>query len=673
LPESGGGFEALRRARARSRRCNGAMKTLLAFLLLLALPALAAEPPRCGLFLKGRSGDDAAPLIAAEVEIRVTGHVARTRVTQRFSNPHPDWYEGVYVFPLPERAAVDRLRMTIGERVVEGEIREKEQAKQTYAAAKAQGRRAALLEQERPNLFTSSVANIGPGEEVRVDIEYQQALHYDQGRYELRFPMVVGPRYTPAQMDAADAARITPSVLRPDASTEIHNPVTLTVEVQAGLPIGGLRSPSHQIETGDCSGSACRAVLRGPVPANKDFVLDWALAPGAAPAAAALVESKGDRYYGLVMVAPPAPERRAAPMPREAIFVIDTSGSMQGASIEQAREALELAIRRLGAADRFNVIEFNSHAQALYAEARPATQDNVQRAVRWVRALRANGGTEMAKALDLALDGRETPGRLRQIVFLTDGAVGNEDPLLRMIRERLGDSRLFTVGIGSAPNSHFMTKAARFGAGTFTYIGRIDEVKEKMDALFARLESPVLKGVRIDWGGAAGVEAWPKQIPDLYAGEPIVVLFAAERLGGEIAVSALAGDKPWQVGVPLAAAEGDGALSSLWARESIGALMDQLRGGAPEAEVREAVLKLALQHHLVSRYTSLVAVDRTPARSAEARLKSAGVATNLPEGWTYDGVLGGELPRGATSLRFDLLAGVLLLLLAALLWRRAGA
>jgi Ca-activated chloride channel family protein len=648
------------------------MKTLLAFLLLLALPALAAESPRCGLFLKGRSGDDAAPLIATEVEIRVTGHVARAKVTQRFSNPHAEWYEGVYVFPLPERAAVDRLRMTIGERVVEGEIREKEQAKRTYDAAKAAGRRAALLEQERPNIFTSSVANIGPGEEVRVDIEYQQTLHYDQGRYELRFPMVVGPRYIPAHMDRAEAARVTPAVLRPDESGAIHNPVTLTVEVQAGVPIGGLRSASHRIETGDCSGSACRAVLRGPVPASKDFVLDWSLAPGAAPAAAALIETKGGRHYGLVMVAPPAPERRAAPMPREAIFVIDTSGSMQGASIEQAREALELAVRRLGAADRFNVIEFNSHARALYPEARAATHENVQRAARWVRGLRADGGTEMAKALDLALDGRDTAGRVRQIVFLTDGAVGNEDQLLRMIRERLGDSRLFTVGIGSAPNSHFMAKAAQFGAGTFTHIGRIDEVKEKMDALFAKLESPVLKGVRIDWGGASGVEAWPKQIPDLYAGEPVMVLFSAERLGGEIEVSARAGDRAWQARVPLAAAEGDNALSVLWARERIGALMDHLRGGAPEAEIREAVLKLALEHHLVSRYTSLVAVDRTPVRSAEARLKSSGIPTNLPEGWTYEGVVG-ELPRGATSLRFDLLAGLLLLLLAALLWRRAGA
>jgi len=654
------------------------MKTTLTFLLiaasLLALFSGEAFPsePVHGLLLKAR-GDGApqpAPLLETEVEIRVTGHVARAKVTQRFLNPHRDWYEGVYVFPLPENAAVDRLRMKIGERMVEGEVQEKAQARQTYAEAKTEGRRAALLEQERPNIFTSSVANIAPGEEVRVEIEYQQTLRYDQGRYSLRFPMVVGPRYLPASMDPVDAARISPAVLRPDESAQIHNPVRLRVEVQAGVPLAELRSPSHAIDIESCGGAPCRAVLRGPVPADKDFVLDWGLAPGPAPAAAAITEQKNGRHYGLVMVVPPALERHARAIPREAIFVIDTSGSMQGTSIAQAQEALELAIRRLSAGDRFNVIEFNSYAQRLYADARPATPENVERAVRWVRGLRAQGGTEMARALDLALDGRETPGRIRQIMFLTDGAVGNEDYLLAMIRERLGDSRLFTVGIGSAPNSHFMTKAAQFGAGTFTYIGRIDEVKEKMDALFAKLESPMLKGVRIDWGDAEGVEAWPRQVPDLYSGEPVLVLFSAARLGRELTVSGLAGDQEWQARVPVAPAQGENALSVLWARERIGALMDQLRGGAPEAEVRDAVLKLALEHQLVSRYTSLVAVDRTPARSAEAALKSASLATNLPEGWVYEGVFG-ELPRGATGMRFDLLAGALLLLLAALLWRRA--
>jgi Ca-activated chloride channel family protein len=641
------------------------------FHLIVVLLALVAPAARGELVLKPRGGTavQTAPLVSTDVEIRVTAHVARAKVVQRFRNPHPDWTEGVYIFPLPENAAVDRLRMRIGERLIEGEIREKEAAKASYAQAKAEGRRATLLEQERPNIFTSSVANIGPGEEIGIEIEYQQTLRYDQGRYSLRFPMVVGPRYLPASMEPEDAARISPAVLHPAEEAVLHNPVTLRVEVQAGVALAGLASPSHAIRT-SCGQASCLVSLQEAVPANRDFVLDWTLARGAAPAAAAIAEKKADRYYGLVMVVPPLAERETQRLPREAIYVIDTSGSMQGASIAQAREALELAIRRLSPADRFNIIEFNSHARALYREARPATADSVQQAVRWVRALCAQGGTEMAKALDLALDGRETPGRVRQIVFLTDGAVGNEEELFRMIRARLGDSRLFTVGIGSAPNSHFMTKAAQIGAGSFTYIGRIDEVKEKMDALFAKLESPVLKGVRIDWSGAPGVVAWPKQIPDLYAGEPVLVAFSAERLPAEVTVSALAGDRPWQARVPVAGAHGENALPVLWAREQIAALMDRMREGAPESEIREAVVVLALEHHLVSRFTSLVAVDRTPARSAEATLKSASIATNLPQGWTYEGVFG-ELPRGATSLRFDLVVGSLLLLAAGLLWRRA--
>ena len=621
---------------------------------------LRAEEPRAGeLRFMTSAGSIAAPLLATDAEIRVTGHVARATVRQSFRNPHPDWYEGVYTFPLPENAAVDHLRMRIGGRVVEGEIRERQSAKASYEQAKTEGRRATLVEQERPNIFTTSVANIGPGEAIEVEIEYQQTLRYDQGRYSLRFPMVVGPRYIPKGVE--DAARIMPAVLRPVESTGPINPVTLRVALDAGTPVGAISSPYHSIEIAKQDGRRHNIALKETNFANKDFELAWTLAPGPAPTAALFTEKKGERHYGLLMVVPPALERRDPAVPREAIFVIDTSGSMQGASIAQAREALELAIRRLGPADSFDVIEFNSYARALFGQARTANAANIDNAVRWVRELRAQGGTEMAKALDLALDGKDHPGRIRQIVFLTDGAVGNEDPLLRMIRERLGDSRLFTVGIGSAPNSHFMTKAAQFGAGTFTYIGRIEEVKEKMDALFSKLESLVLKGLQIDWGASKGVETWPKAVPDLYLGEPVVVLFSADSVADEIKVAGLVARN-----TPLAEA---GGLGTLWAREKIANLMDALRSGAPEEEVRTGVIKLALDHHLVSKYTSLVAVERTQARARDELLKSAGIPTNLPEGWSYDAVYG-ELPRGATDARFNLLVGLLLLLSAWMLRRR---
>ena len=181
---------------------------------------------------------------------------------------------------------------------------------------------------------------------------------------------------------------------------------------------------------------------------------------------------------------------------------------------------------------------------------------------------------------------------------------------------------------------------------------------------------PILKGVRVDWGSASDLVAWPAQIPDLYEGEPVMVVFSAERLPREVTVSALAGGRPWEVRVPVLDAQAPGTLSTLWAREKIAALMDRLREGAPEGEIRDAVVGVALRHHLVSRFTSLVAVDRTPARDPSVELKSASVPTNLPEGWNYEAVFG-ELPRGATSLRFDILAGVALLLIAGLLWLRA--
>ncbi len=646
-----------------------------------AVPMKPQDAAGGTLLLKSNENGEtfAVPLLATDVDIRVSGMVARATVRQRFRNPHADWYEGIYVFPLPENAAVDHLRMRIGARIVAGEIKERQAAKVVYEQAKQSGRRAALLEQERPNIFTSSVANIGPGEEVEVELEYQQQLRYEQARYRLRFPMVVGPRYIPGTPDASligagwspgtdqvpDAPRITPPVLRPDEHGKPANPVTLRVALEAGVPLAAVESAYHPVRVRETSPSAREVVLDGEAYATRDFELAWTVAPARAPRVALLTERKGDRHYGLLMVMPPAGERVVANLPREVIFVIDTSGSMHGASIVQAKEALELAVLRLGPRDRFNVIEFNSSASTLFTDARAATPDHLAIATRWIRALRAQGGTEMAAAVRLALNGRESPDRVRQVVFLTDGAVGNEDALFRLIAERLGDSRLFTVGIGSAPNSHFMTRAAQAGRGTFTYIGKPDEVREKMAGLFAKLESPVLKNVRIEWPDRAQAESWPKRLPDLYLGEPVVVTAALARTDGEIVVSGMLGDAPWRAAVPISAAADGSGMGVLWARDKIQALMDSLRENAAEPEVRAAVVDLALTHHLVTKYTSLVAVDRTPGRPDAAALKSAAVPTNLPDGWTYDAVFG-ELPQGATDARFNLLFGVLLLLTAAL-------
>lgn len=645
------------------------------------------------LLQSGAKGETlAAPLARTDVAIRVSGLLARARVRQTFHNPFDDWLEGIYVFPLPENSGVDHLKMRIGERVVEGEIRERAAAKKDYEQARHSGRRAALLEQERANIFTSSVANIGPREDVVVEIEYQQTLRYDAGQFSLRFPMVVGPRYIPGEKPVAgepgtgwagntdrvsDAARITPPVARAQSGDAPINPVTIRVELDAGVPLAEVASPYHRVNLRlESERKQVVDLASGTTPANRDFELTWRPVPEAAPRAAWFTERRGSRTYGLLMLLPPAPGAADKRIPREAIFVIDTSGSMHGTSIAQAKEALALAIERLSAEDRFNVIEFNSYAKALFVEARAAGAENRAAALAWVQGLRAQGGTEMALALNLALNGGENPGRVRQVIFLTDGAVGNDEALIRLIGSKLGDSRLFTVGIGSAPNSHFMTQAARIGRGSFTYIGKIDEVRRKMGELFAKLESPVLKGVRIEWPEGAAVESWPKRIPDLYAGEPLLVTAALDRLQGSARVSGLHGDAPWEASVPLVQPAAGAGVGVLWARDKIGALMDAVREGASEEEARKHVVELALTHHLVTKYTSLVAIDRTPARPENAPLKTAALPTNLPEGWSYDAVFGaqgGELPQGATDSRANLLVGAILLLLATLLLLRQRA
>lgn len=651
------------------------------------VPMKAHEVQSGTLLFKPKSGGEtlAVPRLATEVSIRVSGMVARAVVKQTFRNPTDEWYEGVYVFPLPENAAVDHLKMRIGERVVQGEIKEKAQAKQIYEQAKNNGQRAALLEQERPNMFTSSVANIGPRDTIVVELEYQQTLRYDSGRFSMRFPTAITPRYIPGTLQisgkpglgwaanthlVADAARITPPVPLSGTLDEPLNPLKLTVELDAGVPLHAVESTYHQIQVREIDAQRREIRLAGDEWKTRDFELTWQPAAGREPQAAFFTEKKGGKTYGLLMVMPPAAASVKA-LPREVIYIIDTSGSMEGTSIVQAREALQLAVQRLNAGDTFNVIEFNSYAKALFEDAQPATQENIGTAVRWVKGLRAQGGTEMALALNVALNGKENPGRVRQVIFLTDGAVGNEDQLFKLIAQKLGDSRLFTLGIGSAPNSYFMSKAAQTGRGTFTYIGKVEEVKEKMAGLFAKLESPVLKGVQVNWPQAR-VEAWPQRVPDLYLGEPIVISAVLTNADGEVQLTGMNGGSPWKASLNVTSANSGSGMGVLWAREKIGALVDSLREGKSEDEVKPAVVQVALEHHLVSKYTSLVAVDKTPVRRADDPLKTAALPGNLPDGQVHEAIFGeqhGELPQGATDARFNLVLGLMLLLMASLLWQ----
>lgn len=619
----------------------------------------------------------AAPALNTDVVIDVSGPIIRTKVTQRFINTSDGWVEGVYVFPLPDESAVDTLRLQIGDRFIEGQIKERAQARRIYEKAKAEGRKTSLLEQERANIFTNSVANIGPGETIIVQIEYQETVDIDAGTFSTRFPMVVAPRYNPprqvltASIDdqtgwsiadpVPDRARITPPYNDPanDPANELANelasdpanPVTLTVNIDAGFPLAAITSSYHEMTTVKDGETRATLTLRDKVtPANRDFELSWKAANGGSPRAALFTEEINAENYYLIMITPPEEESLSQTPDREVIFVIDTSGSMSGESIRQARASLALAVDRLDADDTFNIIEFNSTTTPMFSAPRPASRANLQAAKTWIGQLDANGGTEMLPALRAAFS-MDTPddARLRQVIFLTDGSIGNEQALFETISAGRGDARIFTVGIGSAPNSYFMSRAAKIGRGTFTHIGAVNQVSERMGALFAKLETPTITDIALNWPNGTKIDLSHTQIPDMYKGETLVLAARASAETGTLALTGTSGTQPWRVNMALDQASARKGVSKLWARKRIAALeLDRARNHTRDGTQSEitpetldaSILKIALDHSLISRLTSLVAVDVTPSRTKDSTLTTSDIPLNLPAGWDFEKVLG---------------------------------
>lgn len=670
-----------------SDRTRGTLWATALQALVLALLALSTTPDARALTLDevgtgellfkgtGQHHWNPAPQLGTTVDIQVSGLVARVTVEQRFRNPGSEWTEARYVFPLPENAAVNDMRIRIGERVIVGEIHEKQAAIKIYQQAKKDGKRAALVEQRRPNMFATNVANIGPNQELSVTLTYLQKVTFDQGRFSLRFPMTITPRYIPGKplysehnhpehshpehsepfsegvarsailrtdqtsgwasptTQVPDADEITP-YQNPHVATPTHpiNAARITATIDPGLPLANIDSPWHNIQI-DRQGSQYRIELaNGPISMDRDFELSWQPVASTSPQAALFTEEVAGETYALVMVVPPTQPVADTRLNREAIFIIDTSGSMGGEPIRQARAALLAALDSLQPTDRFNIIEFNDRTTKLFPTAQLAAGSYIYDARRFVTGLESGGGTEMESALRAALENQpeRARGHLRQVVFITDGAVGNEDALFRLIDTRLGNSRLFTVGIGAAPNSYFMRKAAQFGRGTFTYIGSQDQVVEKMGELFARLQTPVLRDIDINWPGKT--TSYPEFVPDLYSGQPLVMTARLSTTSGMLTVRGSGSRGDWQQQVSLDTGAAHTGIATLWARDRIGALNDQIIATSETDALRKAIIDVALLHKLVSRFTSFVAVEKQPVRPAGSTLDTKNVPNARPHG-----------------------------------------
>lgn len=612
------------------------------------------------------------PLKKTDVKIDVTAGIARTEVVQRFHNDLDRPLEAVYIFPLPSEAAVEDFEIRLDGRVIKSVVQEREEAKATYEKAKAEGKKTALLEQERPNLFTTSVANLLPGETVDICFSYIESLRFQKDRYDVTFPMVVGTRYIPFTFNASgtphatvtDADRLNPPVLHPNMDPRHRLSIRVALN---GLPVKNVLSTTHAINVQELGDDQFDVTLaNGSVVPNSEFSMAVHLRKSEAPAVS-FVQSASDAAYGLLSVFPPiGKERKHKPLPKDVIFLIDTSGSMSGESIAQARSGLKRCLDILHPEDRFSIVRFSSDFTAFSPALREATPDKLDAAREYIAGLDSGGGTEMQPALHYVLSLLpDEESRMPLVIFLTDGDVGNEDSLINLLTHKLGDTRLFTFGIGSAPNEFLMHRMAEAGRGQSRFIRSHEDVGEVMGDFFQTLEAPVLTDVAVHWEGAS-VHSYPERCPDIFYGRPLqLVSKSPGGFGGRVRITGqLDGEKQEYVVEIGGNSVGEHtAIDKLYGRMQVKDLMVRLmQTDEPDCrgELEQAILKAALQHQLVTRYTSRVAVEeRVVVENGD--LVSVKVPVAAPKGW--------QMYATATNETLQLLIG-LALLLGALAFRR---
>ncbi len=587
------------------------------------------------------------PLKHTDVKASISGYIATVEVTQKFHNPYDEKIEAKYVFPLPQNAAINEFIMTIGDRRIRGIIREREEAERIYEEAKRQGYVASLLTQERPNIFTQSVANIEPGKEIDVNIKYFHTLTYVDGWYEYDFPMVVGPRFNPPGYTegVGAVARGKPGISGQKTEVQYLRPgersghdISLAVNINAGVPIEKVLSTSHVIAMNHSSSENVNVKLSplDSIP-NKDFVLRYKVAGKVIKSALLAHRDKRGGFFTL-MLYPPDGLSSLGRKPMEMIFVLDCSGSMSGQPIAKAKTAVERALRRLEADDTFQIIRFSNNASQLGPAPIPATSANVRRGLAYVRSLHGSGGTMMIEGIKAALDFAHDPRRLRFVAFLTDGYIGNERQILGEVQKRLGESRIFSFGVGSSPNRYLLDRMAKLGKGAVAYVGLDDSAGQVMDMFFERVSHPAMTDIAVDWGGMQVSEVYPKRIRDLFVGRPVTLTGKFSGAGSAtVRVRGKVGDETREIALAVNSDDtsaGHKGIPSVWARMKIADLADRATYDR-DSELPEQIKQVALEYGLMSAYTAFVAVDSLT-RTAGEYGTTVAVPVPVPEGVRYE-------------------------------------
>jgi len=636
------------------------------------------------------------PNLHTNVHIDVKGMVSNTTVDQVFTNDSSEPIEAIYVFPLPANAAVNNVTMIINDRLIKGTVQEKVKAKKIYEKAKKEGKRASLVEQERPNIFTNSISNIMPGDTIMVRIQYVNEIAYNKGIFSFRHPMVVAPRYITGDAITGysgtgwafdtdivpDASKITPPINKPNQRSK--NSISLSVNLDIGLDVEKISSPSHNIIIDKKIEGLYHVNLnKNKVLPNKDFILEYSIKKGKEPKAALFVDSNnGEDYFMLMAIPPDENFNEANNMPKDMIFIIDVSGSMSGTSIEQAKSSLIYSINQLEEKDGFNIIPFQSTFTSLVSNTIQATPDNKKMAINYINALTAGGGTEAKPALKFAMDIPYDDNKIKMILFITDGSVGNSEELIQLTKKNLKNSRLFTIGIGSAPNSYLLEKISREGRGTFTYISNVSQISSKVEKLLKKVEAPVLTNIEFQLTDK-NADIFPNPIPDLFMDEPLVVFGKvknAKSIKAEFIGKNNNGYFKINLPINLDTSEKYPSVSAIWARKKIDHYMDEWYLG--EKNAKEDIIDIALEHNLISKFTSFVAVEHKIV-NPNIFASTVPVPIDMPEGWNYDKVFGEKyqvlkkppidpeirstmvsLPKTATNMPQYIIFGIILILIS---------
>ncbi|MDM9583027.1 VIT domain-containing protein [Nostoc sp. GT001] len=594
-----------------------------------------------GLYVQSPQGEQLVfPLKHTEVLAKIAGNLSRVDVIQSFENPFTQPLEAIYIFPLPDEAAVDDMEIKIGDRIIKGNIKKREEAVAIYEKAKQEGRTAGLLEQERDNIFTQSLANIKPGEQIDVTIRYTESLKFEAGNYEFVYPMVVGPRYIPGTpIDGSgdtdqvpDASRITPPVVL-EGTRSRHN-INVTVEIDAGLPISEVRSPSHQLKI-EHSGQIVRIQLAGEdtIP-NKDLILRYQVS--GKETQSTVLSQADDRGGHFVIYLIPALEYSTDEIvPKDVVFLVDTSGSQSGDPLWKCQELMRRFINGLNPNDTFTIIDFSDRVRQLSPTPLPNTAENRTQAIAYINNLQADGSTEMLSGIRTAINFPTPVGRLRTVVLLTDGYIGNENEILAEVQQHLQvGNRLYSFGVGSSVNRFLLNRIAEIGWGISQIIRHDEPTEEVAEKFYRQINNPVLTNIQIFWqGDTESPVIYPKVAPDLFCEQPLVLFGRKQdRVGGNLQISGIAaGGKHYEKMFNLIFEEtGNLAVAQLWGRARIKYLMNQMVSFETKAGV-EAVTKTALTYQLLSQYTGFVAVSDDVQVEPGSEYLSMQVPVEMPE------------------------------------------